>query len=549
MIGPPMGQTRVDLLHLLEDLRDAYPGSVEDTILTEVVANSLDSGARRISVRADPADAVLVVVDDGSGMTRRELGRYHDIAASTKQRGRGIGFAGVGIKLGLLVSQDVLTETRRGAVHAATRWRLAAKTRAPWHWVDPPGFVEGSHGTGVCLKLRNTLSPLLDAGFLEAALRRHFQPLLDEAFRAILAERYPQGVELRVNGRTLAPDPALPSRVRIAVRLPRSRRPAAVGFLERGTAPVDDESRGVAVSTLGKVIRRGWDWLGLGAAAPTDVSGLIEAPGLAESLTLNKGDFLRSGPRGFVYLGFRRAIQQAVAAQLAAWGSAPGTDDRAQRRIARPVEKDLETVLVDLAAEFPALSALVDRRPGGQRKLPSGAAADGPLAGAMAAVAPTATSADEPAASPPAGESAAGEATAPEPAEPGPAAATGPEPEEPEPSTAPVILPAPARGPRTPARYGLSIHFKEQPESGELAHLVETQVIVNTAHPAWRRASASRSEGYHIALSVAMALAPLAAEARGTHEFVTTFLARWGKALGRDGRRRGARPNGRRQRA
>ena len=37
-----MGETRVDLLHLLEDLRDAYPGSLEETILTEIVANSLD---------------------------------------------------------------------------------------------------------------------------------------------------------------------------------------------------------------------------------------------------------------------------------------------------------------------------------------------------------------------------------------------------------------------------------------------------------------------------------------------------------------------------
>lgn len=36
-----MGETRVDLLHLLEDLRDAYPGSLEETILTEIVANSL----------------------------------------------------------------------------------------------------------------------------------------------------------------------------------------------------------------------------------------------------------------------------------------------------------------------------------------------------------------------------------------------------------------------------------------------------------------------------------------------------------------------------
>jgi C4-dicarboxylate-specific signal transduction histidine kinase len=98
-----MGQTRVDLLHLLEDLRDAYPGSLEETILTETAANSLDSGARRISIRADPAEAVLVVVDDGAGMARRELARYHDVAASAKQKGEGIGFAGVGIKLGLLV--------------------------------------------------------------------------------------------------------------------------------------------------------------------------------------------------------------------------------------------------------------------------------------------------------------------------------------------------------------------------------------------------------------------------------------------------------------
>src|SRR2546426_6335858 len=86
-----MGQTRVDLLHLLEDLRDAYPGALEETILTEIVANSLDSGARRIRIWAEPAQASLTVADDGSGMQRRELSRYHDIAASSKTRGQGIG--------------------------------------------------------------------------------------------------------------------------------------------------------------------------------------------------------------------------------------------------------------------------------------------------------------------------------------------------------------------------------------------------------------------------------------------------------------------------
>jgi hypothetical protein len=49
-----VGETRVDLLHLLEDLRDAYPGSTEETILTEIVANALDSGAGQIVLTTDP---------------------------------------------------------------------------------------------------------------------------------------------------------------------------------------------------------------------------------------------------------------------------------------------------------------------------------------------------------------------------------------------------------------------------------------------------------------------------------------------------------------
>jgi hypothetical protein len=51
---------------------------------------------------------------------------------------------------------------------------------------------------------------------------------------------------------------------------------------------------------------------------------------------------------------------------------------------------------------------------------------------------------------------------------------------------------------------------------------------------------ASRAEGYHAALAVALALAPEAAEPALASVFVTTFLTRWGEALGRDRRRRGA---------
>jgi anti-sigma regulatory factor (Ser/Thr protein kinase) len=177
-----VGETRVDLQHLLEDLWDAYTGALEETILTEVVANALDSGAMRIRLLAQPADATLTIVDDGRGMQRRELARYHDAAASTKARGEGIGFAGVGIKLGLLVSHEVVTETRRGATHVATRWHLASRHRAPWKWIPPPGLT-ASRGTAVRLTLTNQLSPLVDAGYLEEIVRRHFEPLLDVTVR------------------------------------------------------------------------------------------------------------------------------------------------------------------------------------------------------------------------------------------------------------------------------------------------------------------------------------------------------------------------------
>ena len=530
-----MGQTRVDLQHLLEDLRDAYPDAIEETILSEVVANSLDSGASSVHVLTDPTEKTVVVVDDGCGMSRRELARYHDLAASTKTRGEGIGFAGVGIKLGLLVAEAVLTETRRGSVHVATRWHLASRQKAPWQWVPPPGWV-GARGTAVGLKLRNPLSPLFDAGYLEGRLRLHYEPLFDPAFDTILAERYPKGVRFSVNGRAMARrrEGVAAESAALVVRLPRKRKPAAVGYLARVASPLPEDRQGLAVSTLGKVIRRGWDWIGLSSSSPALVGGLIEAPGLSAALTLNKGDFVRAGRRGITYLAYRKALQEAVQAQLTAWGEARDREDSARRRAARPLEKDLEAVLLDLADEFPALAALVERRPGGQKRLPTGnAALPESGGGAVTTGGPPPIPAES---ERPAGEDA-----------PADAMTSGDALHEPPASPSVASLPAPsagAGGPRRPTRYGLAIDFENRPESADLGRLVESTVLVNTAHPAYLRALASRSEGYHAALSVGMALAAVAVEPASTQAFLTTFLARWGEAVGRDRRRRQPRGSG-----
>jgi hypothetical protein len=534
-----MGETRVDLLHLLEDLRDAYPGAIEETILTEVVANALDSGAAEIGVVTDPAAATLTVVDNGHGMRRRELARYHDIAATTKTRGQGIGFAGIGIKLGLLVSEEVVTETRRGAVHVATAWGLTSRQRAPWRWIPPPDLV-ARRGTGVRLRLQNPLSPLLDPGYVEATLRRHFQPLLDPAFNAILSGHYPRGVGLALNGARLAPEgwramEAAP----FAIRLARKRKPAASGYLVRDRAPLPEEQRGLAISTFGKVIKRGWDWLGLTPATPDRIGGLIEAPALAECLTLNKADFIRVGARGAVYLAYRKSIQEAVAAQLAAWGDLADPGDSVRRRVARPVERDLESVLGQLAEDFPLLASLVERRAGGQRRLPMGR--PGGELGAGDQPAPLtpmhgeALPAEAGATPSPVGESGAPPSDRDGPATPPPVSAD----DGALPALTPTAMLPSERGRRQPGRYGLSLQFAQRPDDPELARLIESTVWINEAHPAYRRAAASRSEGYHLAVAVALALAPLAVEPAKEHGFVTAFLSAWGAAMDRRKRRRG----------
>lgn len=115
------------------------------------------------------------------------------------------------------------------------------------------------------------------------------------------------------------------------------------------------------------------------------------------------------------------------------------------------------------------------------------------------------------------------------PPEPTPIEASEPAPEPGH--SAPLELPA-HRGRRRPTRLGLRIQFEARDGDPELGRLVETTVWVNAAHPAYQRAVASRAESYHLALTVAMALAKVAVEPAQEHDFVAAFLGRWGEAGG-----------------
>jgi hypothetical protein len=192
----------------------------------------------------------------------------------------------------------------------------------------------------------------------------------------------------------------------------------------------------------------------------------------------------------------------------------------------RPLERDLDRVLEELSDDFPLLASLVERRAGGQKRLPIDGKTTDPVVGTEALAVLAAPSTFE---VPRLNETEPSQPQTPPPPTDQDTAVT-----EPVTSTIPAspsaMFPGHGRS-RAPMRYGLGVQFEDRPDNSELGRLVESTVWINQAHPAYRRALASRSVGYHISLAVALALAPLAVEPDQEHAFITKFLFHWGQAL------------------
>ena len=189
----------------------------------------------------------------------------------------------------------------------------------------------------------------------------------------------------------------------------------------------------------------------------------------------------------------------------------------------RPLERDLERVLEDLSEAFPLLASLVERKPGVDKKgIPLGT--PGEDTEVRAVVSSLVLTPKEEIESDVEGVGASRDG------QPENEKSESEQAPEPEPAMGNMLLPGKG-GPKRPARYGLEIQFEERVDDIALGRLVESTVWVNQAHPAYRRAVATRTVGYHIALTVALALAPLAVEPAGEHAFLNSFLSRWGEAI------------------
>lgn len=485
-----MYETKVNLKHLLEDIRDSYLIPLEEAIIVELVANALDSKASKIEFYVNPQEKSFTISDNGEGMKRKALKEYHNIAATAKIKGKGIGFAGIGAKLALLISKLVITETKGGhGSRCATSWHLKDSNHAPWKFIPFSGKVRSPQGTAITIFLSDD-NPLLSSNFVANVIKTQYLPLFyPEFLKGILKPIYKKGVEFFVQDKKIFLENSfIGNSFPFKITLGKMKRLVGFGYLIKAEKELSSDLLGISVSTYGKVIKRGWEWIGLLPKSVNYIYGLIEIPLLAEILTTTKNDFLKDSTNLKKYYRYRKAVQKAILPIFSKIGEERITLEDNLKNL-RPLEKQIEKAISYILVEFPEIEPLVGIRKKTEKT--EGTREEMPRVKILESDFEEIKNSFEK------------------------------EEKEKEKNKIKKI-----EKEKSISEPGIKIRF-ESSNTKELARMVENTIWINTSHPTFEKAKREGCQEYHIFLSVGWALSQFIEENHSPHEFISSFLASW----------------------
>lgn len=286
---------KVDIMKVIQNFVEMYPYSAAECLILEAIANCLDAKATRIdlTIYADvEGRKVLRVADNGRGMTKDEFEEnYHALSISSKTKGEGIGFAGVGSKLYLVflaTGENIVTETKSDDFQSASKITVI-DGEPKWAYVDKRTLV--SNGTVYEVRLNAS-----DAEFLapERIVR-----IVQSFYNAILLGRYGDIVISYGGERIAAWKPETSNETGKPVTF-KIRNAQFQCFFSLTKQDLDDRE-GLEIIVFGKRIKeKQWfdfDYL-IKSNLRKRIAGQILADGLAQLLTTNKSDFrYQAAPR------------------------------------------------------------------------------------------------------------------------------------------------------------------------------------------------------------------------------------------------------------
>ncbi len=499
----------INFRNLIQDLADMYTFSVPEVVVTELVANCLDARATRIELAFDPKSRLLVVEDNGLGMTREQFNEYHDFAAGLKGRGASIGFAGLGAKISFNAASRVVTETTGEDFSGASNWYLKSQRELVWEELEGTGSLDHP-GTRVEVRFNPDADiPFSSPEDLQAVLMRHYLPLFDRGFLDLYSalEHYSPELRFAVNGREIARFDleerfGLESAQRFFLETKGKRYGYGLFGVSPTEFPVGEDAPGVGFCVYGKLVQSEFLNQWPGEIAPR-LFGMVEVPPFIEFLNTSKTGFMRQRGNAVKFRRFYEPVRQEFKHWLADIGV------RSVEAIATEDAVRLEQEVKKLVRELPELSSFFGLSTPREMKAadPEGGLSGGPQEKRQEEV----TSPDE-------GEPAERE----EPAE-------GKERSETlagdgEKHASPVSR---------PRKAGIHISFVDAPARQDLAWLEGDTVIINSGHPSYLKAkNGSPTRKLHNLFSIAICLDRELKEQgllQAGEDFVNRMMYTWGK--------------------
>ena len=502
-------ESTINFQNLIRDLAEMYPQEVDEVVVVELIANSLDAGANRISVEYDSATNILVITDNGRGMDSGQFEQYHDFAAGLKTRGSGIGFAGVGAKISFNVADRVVTETTGQSFSGGSNWYCQSTGRLFWDDIEVVNLT--GNGTRVEVHFRDDVTPsYADASDLVNLIQRNYLPLLDGKFLDLYQRLGLYSTDLRfvINGQEYSPTDVADDFIQESKQeLFPENAGRMIGFGVLGLAnseyPLGEDIGGVLLCTHGKVIRADLFNSFPGNYGPR-IFGVVEIPDFINFITTSKTDFNRGKGRNRAFERLYSPLRQSFRDWLAGLGiqqaEAEDTGEAAR----------LERELRQIADSIPELSEFFGFRNRTNVLQPDegGETPAEPHEGVEVTL--------------PEGEGTGG--TNPGPLGPGE-----------EPGTTLVENQEGGQERATPitrrGRRGPRIGFESRPDRVDLAWVDGNVVVINSGHPAYMKADVNATaRRIHNIFAIAGAVQRFVAGLETTDElmFVDRMLAAWG---------------------
>jgi hypothetical protein len=291
-------ESSVNFQNLIKDLAEIYPFDVDEVVLVELIANSLDAKPTLISINFDRNKKSLVVTDNGKGMTDKDFEQYHDFAAGLKTRGVGIGFAGIGAKISFNIAERVITETCSQSFFGGSNWYLQSKKKLIWENIQPEHLKQQGTRVEVFFSKDAKLSYSSTDDILKI-IKRHYLPLLDMKYLELygLLNYYSRDLRFVINGQIIDP---IEIEQYFNLEKVREFKPKKAGKriglgilgLSSSEYPLGADISGILLCTLGKVIKADL-FNQFPGIIGSRIFGVVEIPEFVNFLTTAKTDFLR----------------------------------------------------------------------------------------------------------------------------------------------------------------------------------------------------------------------------------------------------------------